>query len=92
MFKYNLGDKVLYKHEEYKIDKRRYDDSLNDKEPFIIYSIKSGDKTILVDEQELSTTSKYTIKIIDNKNSDEYNYSVDTISLYTDQKPIFIGY
>ena len=51
MFKYKLGDKVLYNNKEYEIIRRGCPDIL-DEEPRIRYVIKNGDERIFdVEEQ-----------------------------------------
>ncbi|WP_297131703.1 hypothetical protein [Terrisporobacter sp.] len=80
MFKYNLGDKVLY-NKEYEIIRRGYLDIL-DEEPRIRYMIKNGDKRIFnVEERELSTTPRFTIKVIDNEDNNECVYFTDKYTL-----------
>lgn len=85
MFKYKLGDKVLYNNKEYEIIRRGCPDIL-DEEPRIRYVIKNGDERIFdVEEQELSTISRFTIKVIDNENNNEYVYFTNKYTLSTNQ-------
>ncbi|MBC6695227.1 hypothetical protein H9L25_00345 [Terrisporobacter mayombei] len=78
MFKFKIGEKVLYKNKPYRIINRVYTgiDLWYD-----LQTIEKGKSILFVHELALKPISKYTIKIINNENNNEHVYLTNDISI-----------
>lgn len=79
IFKFNLGEKVIFQGKNAVVDYRTYSDSL-DGEGYKTYGIIVEDNFLYANEEELSKLPRYTISIKNNIENDTKEINVESLS------------